>query len=408
MPAAVRWLAAGARASLLAALLLAACRPAPAQIPQTAATQARSAPASLQPSATLAAASETEAPAPSATAPAPSLPTATPFVPRPATSTPPPTPSPVPGRQVIQLDPWDLVNAVAWSPDGTVLAAAAGEELLLCQAQPLQVLRAVRLGAFTHSLAFSPDGARLAAASRDGGVRVWRLASLLAEDGPSRPELVIEAHAKGADSVAFSPDGRWLASGGNDAVVRVWDSETGERVQQVIGGTYAVPSVAFSPDGRLLAIANGQVIRLRELEGGRILGTLRAEEASLYSLAFSPDGRWIAAGDNDNGLWVWPVPQEAERDSPEPRYWRGHQGRSGSPAALVWQVAFRPQDASGPLLLASAAGDGTVRLWDASTGDPAGVLEGHTAAVTGLAFSPDGLRLATSSLDGSLRLWQLP
>jgi len=56
--------------------------------------------------------------------------------------------------------------------------------------------------------------------------------------------------------------------------------------------------------------------------------------------------------------------------------------------------------------LASASGDGTVRLWDVRTRKALGApLKGHTAPVSSVAFSPDGRTLASASADGTIRLW---
>lgn len=306
----------------------------------------------------------------------------------------------------IQFSPWDLVMAVAWSPDGKTLALSAGDAIYIYNSQDWQLLGSSRIGALTHSLAYSPDGAWLAAGSRDGRLRVWPAASL-SDSSLASPALVIQAHRKGVNSVAFSPAagplGNILASGGNDAVARFWDAGSGENLGLMVGGTFAVPSIAFLPDGSQLAVTNGDRIRLRQVGSERIAGTFASDEP-LYSLAASPDGSMLAAGGTDNLVRLWRVEQAFRTGQPvylDPLYLAGHLGRTGTFRSLIWQVVFNP---SGELL-ASAGGDGTVRLWDIRSGTLLQTLPAHLGGATSVAFHPSGRALASGGLDGFLRIW---
>ena len=264
----------------------------------------------------------------------------------------------------LAFDPYKLVMDVGWSADGDYLAVSAGNSILFYDATTLRLIHEESLLAYSPSIAFSPDGALFAAGSRDGFVRIWQVAELLAGDPgkAERESLLIEAHERGVNCVAFDPSGSRLASGGNDAIVRIWEANNGNLIGELIGGTYAVPGIAFSPDGSLLAILNGDFIRLRETESTLIWGSLYSD-THFYSVAYHPSGDWLAAGDIASNIYIWD-PGEAFRSGVEdyPQPTRISDGQPGDDRfrSLVWEVLFHPDGS----ILAGAGGDGLIRLWD--------------------------------------------
>lgn len=282
----------------------------------------------------------------------------------------------------------------------------------------------------------SASGQLIATAGFDNTGRIWEATN-------TGPALAVLPHQGGVSTIEFSHDDTWVVTGSYDGTARRWDRSTGRPLPPIYPHTAGV-SVALPADDdrRLVTAAYGGDARLWRLvahDGARAVLTLN--EVPIFAafsgthcdvLAVSADGamrRWsplgdtaapwavrhgapvngvalsqdsseIALGGVDGQVSLWTIGATAPRlRLPAPEGW---QPRARMNSGWIPWIALSPDHTR----LAVSTADGRVLLWDVASEPRLVATLPHGDAVLAMDFSPDGLSLATSDGSGNVRIWE--
>jgi WD40 repeat protein/serine/threonine protein kinase/DNA-binding SARP family transcriptional activator len=207
----------------------------------------------------------------------------------------------------------------------------------------------------------------------------------------------------GGRAEASSPDGTRFGTIGEDHTATVWDAVTDEALFTLRGHTDVVFKLIFSPDGTRLATTSFDgTARIWDAETGEELLVLEGHTAPLISPAFSPDGARLATTSLDGTARVWDISAADGTSALNAGAVSGEELLALPHTGLTGGVAFSPD---GTRLAVADVYGSVARVWDVATGQELRTLTGHTDDVNDVVFSPDGTRLATASTDTTAKVW---
>jgi len=283
----------------------------------------------------------------------------------------------------------NLIRAVTFSPDGSrILVGCQDRTARIYDSTTGQPIgRPLSYGSEVQAVAISPDGTRIATGGTEGSVRLWDAATLKPVGAPIQHKL----GNKRGSLMAFSPDSVRLMTAGTDGAVRLWDVSTGKSLGKAFQyegqGGRSVGAMICCPDGiRALLTIGRSIWQMFDADRGEPIGPPVDINRIAYAVAISPDGTQFATGDGAGTIRVWDAVTGEQALEPILH--------GGGILALAFSTDGS-RIVSGGVTRVTGNQDGVIRIWDLIQGKYVGKTVEQQGRICGVTFVHDGLWVLT-------------
>jgi WD40 repeat protein len=295
---------------------------------------------------------------------------------------------------------------VAWSPDGNYLAIGGLSEVNIVDATTEQVINSFPVSRIrTAPVSWSANGQQIGFSIGDGNFQIWSNPTTV-----PKLEMTIDDYV-GSKAIDWHPDNQIIALSDLEST-NFWDITNQISIKRVSTEytAFGVWSLDWNQQGNMVLIGDGRFVGLYNYETATFETTFGIEpflnryqeyiNPVAFSVAWSPSEAQIAVGSDDavRVLNLSDYVNEPYVMLGYDSYFYGHEGD-------VYSVSWHP----GEQYLASGGEDGTIRIWDVTTGEQVHIIEfPENTFVRSVAWSPDGSQLAYGSPDGELEVILVP